>query len=197
MSPSPDEKPDTPVMPSVAFTANEPEGFQRAVESHRKELLLHCYRFVGSMHDAEDMVQETFLRAYRQIHSYDSRAGFGTWLFRIATNCSLDLLRKRGVRRESQEPAFEDDGPKMELPSTAPSPERLAISGQIRRRLRVALAQLSPAERAAFILRHFEGVPIDEISRALGHSNSAARQSVFRAAAKLRRALAPLEGTAK
>ncbi len=177
--------------------AGDGEAFRLLVERYSRTIFRLTYRMTGNEQDAEDMVQETFLRAYRQIHSYDSRAGFGTWLFRIATNCSLDLLRKRGVRRESQEPAFEDDGPKMELPSTAPSPERLAISGQIRRRLRVALAQLSPAERAAFILRHFEGVPIDEISRALGHSNSAARQSVFRAAAKLRRALAPLEGTAK
>jgi RNA polymerase sigma-70 factor, ECF subfamily len=177
--------------------AGDGEAFRLLVERYSRTIFRLTYRMTGNEQDAEDMVQETFLRAYRQIHSYDSRAGFGTWLFRIATNCSLDLLRRRGVRRESQEPVFEDDGRKMEVPSTAPSPERLAISGQIRRRLRVALAQLSPAERAAFILRHFEGVPIEEISRALGHSNSAARQSVFRAAAKLRRALAPLEGTAK
>ncbi|HXN46864.1 MAG TPA: sigma-70 family RNA polymerase sigma factor [Bryobacteraceae bacterium] len=177
--------------------AGDGDAFRLLVERYSRSIFRLTYRMTGNEQDAEDMVQETFLRAYRQIHSYDARAGFGTWLFRIATNCSLDLLRKRGVRRESQEPAFEDGGRKVELPSTAPSPERLAISGQIRRRLRVALAQLSPAERAAFILRHFEGVPIDEISRALGHSNSAARQSVFRAAAKLRRALAPLEGTAK
>ncbi len=177
--------------------AGDGEAFRLLVERYSRAIFRLTYRMTGNEQDAEDMVQETFLRAYRQIHSYDARAGFGTWLFRIATNCSLDLLRKRGVRRESQEPVFEDDGPRRELPSMAPSPERLAISGQIRRRLRVALAQLSPAERAAFILRHFEGVPIDEISRALGHSNSAARQSVFRAAAKLRRALAPLEGTTK
>ena len=177
--------------------AGDGDAFRLLVERYSRSIFRLTYRMTGNEQDAEDMVQETFLRAYRQIHSYDARAGFGTWLFRIATNCSLDLLRKRGVRRESQEPAFEDDGPKREVPSTAPSPERLAISGQIRRRLRVALAQLSPAERAAFILRHFEGVPIEEISQALGHSNSAARQSVFRAAAKLRRALAPLEGTTK
>ena len=177
--------------------AGDGEAFRLLVERHSRAIFRLTYRMTGNEQDAEDMVQETFLRAYRQIRSYDSRAAFGTWLFRIATNCSLDLLRKRGVRRECQEPGFEDGGPKMELPSPAPSPERLAISTQIRRRVRVALAQLSPAERAAFILRHFEGVSIDEICQALGHSNSAARQSVFRAAAKLRRALAPLEGTAK
>ena len=177
--------------------AGDGDAFRLLVERYSRAIFRLTYRMTGNEQDAEDMVQETFLRAYRQIHSYDSRAGFGTWLFRIATNCSLDLLRKRGVRRECQEPGFEDDGPKVEHPAPAPSPERLAISSQIRRRVRVALAQLSPAERAAFILRHFEGVPIDEISQALGHSNSAARQSVFRAVAKLRRALAPLEGTAR
>jgi len=177
--------------------AGDGEAFRLLVERYGRTVFRLTYRMTGNEQDAEDMVQETFLRAYRQIHSYDARAGFGTWLFRIATNCTLDLLRKRGVRRESQEPGGDDGTPRAEFASSAPSPERLAISAQIRRRLRVALAQLSPAERAAFILRHFEGVPMVEISRALGHSNSAARQSVFRAAAKLRRALAPLEGTAK
>jgi RNA polymerase sigma-70 factor (ECF subfamily) len=177
--------------------AGDGEAFRLLVERYSRSIFRLTYRMTGNEQDAEDMVQETFLRAYRQIHSYDSRAAFGTWLFRIATNCSLDLLRKRGVRRECQEPGFEDDAPRAEAPSAAPSPERLAISGQIRRRVGVALAQLSPAERAAFIVRHFEGVSIDEVSQALGHSNSAARQSVFRAAAKLRRALAPLGSTAK
>ena len=168
--------------------AGDADAFRLLVERHSRAIFRLTYRMTGNEQDAEDMVQETFLRAYRQIRSYDSRAAFGTWLFRIATNCSLDLLRRRGVRRECQEPGGEDDAPKMEHPSTAPSPERLAISTQIRRRVRVALAQLSPTEQAAFILRHFE---------ALGHSNSAARQSVFRAVGKLRRALAPLGDTAR
>jgi RNA polymerase sigma-70 factor (ECF subfamily) len=171
--------------------AGDGDAFRLLVERYSRSIFRLTYRMTGNEQDAEDMVQETFLRAYRQIRSYDSRAAFGTWLFRIATNCSLDLLRKRGVRRESQEIGFEDDA------SPSPSPERLAISTQIRRRFRVALAQLTPTEQAAFILRHFEGVPMEEISQALGRSNSAARQSVFRAVVKLRRALAPLGSTAK
>jgi RNA polymerase sigma-70 factor (ECF subfamily) len=164
--------------------AGDGDAFRLLVERYSRSIFRLTYRMTGNEQDAEDMVQETFLRAYRQIRSYDSRAAFGTWLFRIATNCSLDLLRKRGVRRESQEIGFEDDA------SPSPSPERLAISTQIRRRFRVALARLTPTEQAAFILRHFEGVPMEEISQALGRSNSAARQSVFRAVVKLRRARA-------
>jgi len=73
-----------------------------------------------------------------------------------------------------------------------PSPERLAFSRQVQHKVTAALAELSPAERAAFVLRHFEGVSLGEIAGVLGHSNGAARHCVFRAVQKLRRALEPL-----
>src|ERR1700674_5141112 len=71
------------------------EAFRLLVESHSKAMFRVAYRMTGNEHDADDVVQETFLRAYRQLDRFEERANFGTWLHRIAINCSLDLLRSR------------------------------------------------------------------------------------------------------
>ena len=140
--------------------------------------------------DAEDVVQETFLRAYRQIERFESRASFATWLYRIAVNCSLDLLRQRPRRAEQQERP--DDDERAADPDANPSPERLAFSAQIQAKVTAALGALTPAERAAFLLRHFEGQSIEDIGRVLGLRTSATKHTVFRAVQKVRRALEPV-----
>jgi RNA polymerase sigma-70 factor (ECF subfamily) len=163
--------------------AGDGEAFRVLVEQHSRAVFRLAYRMTGNQQDAEDMVQETFLRAYRQIGRFDSRSTFSTWLCRIATNCSLDLLRTRQRRREF-------DGAAAPSPvADEPAPDRLVLSQQVQQKVAAALAELSPAERAAFVLRHFEGVSIGEISQVLGRPNGATRHSVFRAVQKLRRAL--------
>src|ERR1700693_2205572 len=72
------------------------EAFRLLVERHSRAIFRVAYRMTGNEHDADDVVQEAFLRAYRQIDSFEERANFGTWLHRIAVNCALDLLRARG-----------------------------------------------------------------------------------------------------
>ncbi len=157
------------------------------VEQHARPVYRLAFRMTGNATDAEDMVQETFLKAWKQIDKFDGRASFGTWLYRICANCSVDLLRSR-KRRES--PGDEDDTLKNAA-TGAPSPERLALSSQIATMLGPALDELSGMERAAFVLRHYEGMGIEEISVALGVQPGAAKHSVFRAVQKLRRALQP------
>ena len=142
----------------------------------------------GSETDAEDMVQETFLKAWKQIDRFDGRAAFGTWLHRICANCSLDHIRARKRKRDLQV----GNDPLAQMATTAPSPERLALSSQVTAILGPALDELSEMERAAFVLRHYEGLSIEEISTALGVQPGAAKQSVFRAVQKLRRALEPV-----
>jgi RNA polymerase sigma-70 factor (ECF subfamily) len=144
-----------------------------------------AYRITGNEQDAEDAVQESFLRAYRQIGRFDGNSSFGTWLYRIAANCALDAIRRRGRQSATE-------GPVREPASGDPTPERSAMSGEIRDRMELALTELSPVERAAFVLRHFEGMGIEEIGQALGCQPGAAKQSVFRAVRKLRKALEPL-----
>jgi RNA polymerase sigma-70 factor (ECF subfamily) len=152
----------------------------------------------GNQQDAEDVVQDSFLRAYKQLARFDERASFGTWLYRIAVNCSLDLVRSRKRRNELASPVdSETEDPTVALPSHDPTPDRLAISGQVGDRVTAAMTELSASERTAFVLRHFEGMCIEEVSRVLGCQPGAAKHSVFRAVQKLRRALEPLVSAAR
>lgn len=172
------------------------------VEQHSRGLFRLAFRLTGNEQDAEDVVQESFLRAYRQLGRFDERASFGTWLYRIAVNCSLDVLSARKRRPESPITAAVRSGNGAEdeveaLADAAPTPERMALSGEFRERVAAAMKGLSATERAAFVLRHFEGLGIEEVSRVLECRRGAAKHSVFRAVQKLRRALEPVLGVAR
>ena len=167
------------------------EDFRVLTERHHKTVFRLAYRMTGNQHDAEDVVQETFLRAYKMLSKFDGRSAFSTWLHRITANCAIDLIRLRTKRHTRQGTELNPDV----THSPDPSPERLARSSQIREMLEPALAELSDMERAAFVMRHYEGLPIEEIGATLGVHSNAAKHTVFRAVQKLRRALQPaLEG---
>jgi len=169
------------------------DAFRALVERHSRPLFRLAFRMTGNEQDAEDVVQESFLRAYRQLGSFDQRASFGTWLYRIACNCSLDLVRYRKRRSEQLVPTDSDaEDPMSSLPSTGPTPEREAFGGEVRERVAEAMNDLTATERAAFVLRHYEGLRIEEVGRLLECQPGAAKHSVFRAVQKLRRALEPL-----
>ena len=168
------------------------DAFRALVEQHSRSVFRLAFRMMGNEQDAEDVVQESFLRAYRQLGRFESRANFGTWLYRIVSNCCVDLMRSKQARHD-QVRGDSLDQSAMELPAAdVPGPERMAQSAEIETRVQRALRELSPLERAAFTLRHYEGRSIDEISATLGLGTSAAKHSVFRAVKKLRLALAPL-----
>lgn len=162
------------------------DAFRVLVERHARAVFRLAFRMTGNEVDAEDMVQETFLKAWKQLAKFDGRASFGTWLHKICANRSLDHIR---ARNRKQDVPFESAAP---VAADSPSPERLALSSQVNAILGPALDQLSEMERAAFVLRHYEGLGIDEISAALGVQPGAARHSVFRAVQKVRKALEPM-----
>src|SRR5919201_841706 len=169
------------------------EAFRSLVERHSRSAFRLAFRMIGNEQDAEDVVQESFLRAYRQLGRFESRANLGTRLKRIVSNCAVDLMRSKQARHDQVRGDSLDavvDTPAVD----APGPERMVLSAEIRRRVQAALEALSPLERAAFTLRHYEGRSIEEISATLGLGTSAAKHSVFRAVKKLRVALAPLRG---
>jgi RNA polymerase sigma-70 factor (ECF subfamily) len=143
-------------------------------------------------------VQETFLRAYKQLRNFDGRSSFSTWVYRITANCSIDLIRSR-KKREQQHISDSATGDDLlsRQPAREPSPERLMQSSQISRILGPALDELSDMERTAFVLRHYEGLCLDDIGRTLGVQPNAAKHTVFRAVQKLRRALQPALGFAR
>jgi RNA polymerase sigma-70 factor (ECF subfamily) len=171
------------------------EAFQTLVERHSRAVYRLAHRMTGNPSDAEDVVQETFLKAYRQLGRFESRANFGTWLHRIAVNCAIDLIRSR-PRREAGADAtdLEQLGAAEAMEAAQKTPERLMLSTEVQERINGAMSALSRMERAAFVLRHFEGQSIDDISRALGLKTNATKHSIFRAVRKMRVALEPLVG---
>lgn len=134
---------------------------------------------VGNEQDAEEVVQETFLKAYRNLDGFDGKSKIGTWLFRIASNCALDLLRSRKRHASREEP-------EIDVAEESMSQEDKLYHGQVRARIDEALQEMAPGERSAFVLRHFESYSIAEVSEALGIKPSAAKHAIFRAVRKLR-----------
>ena len=168
------------------------EAFRALVERHSRAVFRLAHRMTGNPSDAEDVVQETFLKAYRQLSRFESRANFGTWVHRIAVNCSIDLIRARPHREAGHDSSdLEQFGAAEAAEAGRPSPERLMLSAEVQERISSAMTALSQMERAAFVLRHFEGQSIEEISRALGLKTNATKHSIFRAVKKMRQALEP------
>jgi RNA polymerase sigma-70 factor (ECF subfamily) len=173
--------------------AGDPDAFRVVVERHSRSLFRLAYRMTGNEQDAEEVVQETFLRVYRRLNKFESRSSFSTWLYRIAVNCSLDCSRKRRQHDERQlVPNPELPDPLESLPSTGPSADRLVMSSEVRKKVEATLNELTEKEKAAFVLRHYEGMSIEEVARAMGLRANAAKNNIFRAVQKLRRALEPV-----
>jgi len=165
------------------------EAFRTLVERHSRSIYRLAYRMTGRPEDAEDVVQETFVRAYRQLVRFESRANFATWLYRIGFNCAIDYMRAR-PHRESSEPHETLD--RMPAGGLTPSMDDLVYAGEIGERVQQALSELSAQERAAFLMRHYHGCSIEEICAALDLKSNAAKHSIFRAVKKMRVALRPL-----
>ena len=173
----------------------DPAAFRELVECHSQRVFQLAYRLTGNQQDAEEVVQETFLNAHRRLSRFEARSRFSTWLHRITVNCAYDYIRKRNRHyRGRQATGPEYGAPLQQFASAGPSAERLLTSAEIQQRVASTLEQLSPNERAAFVLRHFEGLSIAEIAEQLELGVSATKHSVFRAVRKLRRALQPLMG---
>src|SRR5215467_4956332 len=143
--------------------AGDKDGFRLLVERHSRSVFRLAYRLTGNEQDAEDVVQETFLRAYKQLRNFESRASFGTWLYRIAANYSLDLIRARKRHQENRPAGYADVNGEadalLSIPAPEPGPDRVAYSAQLEHRISSAMAALSEQERSAFVLRHLEACP--------------------------------------
>jgi len=173
------------------------EAYRVLVERHSRHVYRLAYRMTGNAHDAEEVVQEAFLRAYQKLRQFAGNANFGTWVYRIAANYAIDRMRQRSSEdsRRQQPGGPREEGlevdPVMTAPDPAPSPERLAQSAQLAERMKEALDSLTPAERTAIVMRHWQGCAIDEIAGVLKSNSNATKNTVFRAVTKLRKALEP------
>jgi len=177
--------------------AGDRDAFRVLVERHSRSIFRVVYRMTGNQQDTEEIVQETLLRAYKNLGRFELRANFSTWLYRIAVNRTLDFLNARKTQMRTKDTyqivdnPDSEEGNQVQLPATGPGPDRLLLSAEMKRKIAGALGLLTPAERVAFTMRHMEGRSIEEISQTLNLKISAAKNSVFRAVQKLRQQLEP------
>ncbi|HKW63958.1 MAG TPA: RNA polymerase sigma factor [Candidatus Acidoferrum sp.] len=179
--------------------AGDRDAFRVLVERHSQNVFRLAYRMARNRPDAEEIVQEAFLRAYQKLGKFEARANFGTWVYRIAANYAIDRMRQRKKEEARKvEPAVHEEGTESDpvalVHDAAPTPERLAHNIELRKQMEIALAALSYSERTAFVMRHWEGCAIEEIATVLKSSSGAAKNTVFRAVQKLRLALHPFVG---
>ncbi|MFF0270397.1 sigma-70 family RNA polymerase sigma factor [Kribbella sp. NPDC004536] len=172
------------------------DEFDRMTEPHRHELLVHCYRMLGSIHDAEDLVQETLLRAWRASDTYDEqRASMRTWLYRIATNACLSALKGRGRRAlpSGLVSASEDVQVSIELstdvswlqPFPTDPASAMVAQGSLRLALIAAMQYLPARQRAVLVLRDVLDWPVADIADALETTSASVNSALQRARAKL------------
>jgi RNA polymerase sigma-70 factor (ECF subfamily) len=189
-------------------TSGDRDAFQQLAEPYRRELQLHCYRMLGSLHDAEDLVQETFLRAWRGLERFEGRTSFRNWLYRIATNACLNALASRASARRVLPEAY---GPPTDhmpggapltevawlgpypdaalegVPDDAPGPDaRYEMREAVQLAFVAAIQQLPPRQRAVLLLRDVLGWSAAEAAGQLDASVASVNSALQRARATLR-----------
>jgi len=170
------------------------EAFEQLVRAYDQNVLRMALNLLHSQEDARDIYQEAFLRVYRNLPKFRFDCSFSTWLYRIVANLCLDQLRKRKVR--SEEPAWiETSDGQVDRFQFLPeqradvNPERQLASTEVNTRIREVLDRLTPRERLVFEMRHFQGMRLRAIGEALGVTEEAAKNCLFRATQKMRAAL--------
>jgi RNA polymerase sigma-70 factor (ECF subfamily) len=179
------------------------DDFLAVTGQYRRELLAHCYRMLGSVHEAEDLVQETYLRAWRSYHGFEGRSSLRTWLYRIATNVcltALDSRKRRPMPTGLGAPSAHPDDPLVELGEVLwlePVPDAMVggdphdpatiVAGRasVRLALIAALQQLPPRQRAVLVLREVLRLRAAEVAEMLDTSVAAVNSSLQRARAQL------------
>lgn len=186
----------------IAAQAGDREAFSRLTEPHRSLLLAHCYRMLGSLQDAEDLVQETLLRAWQRVRTFEGRSSLRTWLYAIATNACLNALDRRPRRllpavtsppsapdqpfAPPTEPVWLEPFPDRLLAGAEPSPEaRYTAQESITLAFLMALQRLPPRQRAVLLLREVLAWRADEVADLLESTVPAINSLLHRARATL------------
>ncbi len=182
-----------------AARAGDASAFEALIEPHRHELLVHCYRIMGSPQDAEDLVQETFLRAWRRLNTYEGRSTFRAWLYKIATNACLDALAHHPRRTlppnsyPAEEPQSSKSAPTFEpiwlepfpdelmAPTDVAAESRFEARESIRLSFLLALQILPPRQRCVLILSDVLDWHPRELADMLGTSTASVNSLLHRA----------------
>jgi RNA polymerase sigma-70 factor (ECF subfamily) len=172
----------------AAAQAGDEQAFRRLVDPYRRALEVHCYRMLGSAHDAEDLVQETLLRAWRALERFEPRAQLQTWLYRIATNACLDELERRPRRPEPIDP-FPDQPLGVAASPTYDPAARYAIREGMELALLRAIQELPGRQRAVLIFRDVLGWTAPEVADLLESTVASVNSALQRARATIDRQL--------
>ena len=158
--------------------AGDKTAFSELVEKYQKPVFSVCYRMLGTPTAAEDAAQEAFIRAYQALDRYDPERSFATWILSIASNYSIDQLRKKKVTilsMDSEKHAW------LAPPDPGPSPEKVALDKEKNALVQSILADLPETDRAAVILQYWHDYSYEEIAETLDLSSSAVKSRLFRA----------------
>jgi RNA polymerase sigma-70 factor (ECF subfamily) len=170
--------------------AGDRSAFRELVLEHSHAMFRLAWRLCSDEHTAEDIVQEAFIKAWRKLGDFRMDSSFKSWLHRITVNTAMDYLRKKSRRSQ-----FETEQPEWDPGLQAAEMPQHDRQLDIRKQTEAAMTQLSPIERSALLLKHFEGHSIDEIAQILEITTGACKQTIFRAVKKMRIALRPLVTT--
>jgi len=171
------------------------KAFERLVRRHRRPLVNHLYRQIGREEQAADLAQEVFLKVYLSLSSFDPTYRFTTWLYRIASNCAIDFLRKKKPQMCSLTPDSQDDrapAPAATLAGNDPTPHDVLRLRELQGRLETAVQKLPPDFRQLILLRHRLHCRYDEIARITELPIGTVKNRIFRAREVLRHDLADL-----
>ncbi|MBV9303361.1 MAG: sigma-70 family RNA polymerase sigma factor [Acidobacteriaceae bacterium] len=172
-------------------------AFEQLVRSYDQSVLRMALNLLHSKEDARDIYQEAFLRVYRNLSRFRFDCSFSTWLYRIVANLCLDQIRKRKVRKEEPASLSTTGGELDRFQFVAENradvdPQRQLMSAEVNERVKEVLDRLTPRERIVFEMRHFQGMRLRAIGEALGVTEEAAKNCLFRATQKMRAALGDL-----
>jgi len=179
---------------SVACQTEDRRFFDELVHRYHKQAYNVAYRMTGNHADAEDLTQDTFLKAYRFFGNYKRDMPFDNWLYRIMSNIFIDWLRRRPKVsiRSLDEPVRQEEGETaLDLPDSTEGPETLALSSELDAEMQAALDTLSEDFRLTVILSDIEGLSYEEISDVMGCSIGTVRSRLHRGRKLLREKLRP------
>lgn len=173
--------------------AGEASAFREFVRRYQRDVYGLAYDLCGNHHDAEDLSQEVFIKAHRALGSFRADAKPGSWLYRITMNTYLDSKRRKPVQLVSLQAPWDaepgDDHP-IDMPAPTAGPDRVTRSAELRNDIDSALESLSAQERTVFVMRHYQDMPIRDISTSLSIAEGTVKSMLFRSVRKLRDRLA-------
>jgi len=173
-------------------------AFEELVRHYDQSVLRLAMHLTGSEHEAQDIYQDAFLKAYKNVGNFRFECSFYTWIYRIVTNLCLDHLRKKQVRKEEAPVAVDAEGEQYDVLSQVPDgrsaadPERDLMRRELGTRINHALAKLTSRERMVFELKHYHGLRLRTVGEILNTTEETAKNTLFRATQKLRGALADM-----